>query len=93
MDDCTAKKVREVGHIPSELEELNKSLTNLDDELQVLATHLAQVLRSPTPSPTCDNNEADSRSDCPLANEIASSRRTVCRLTGSIQDLSDRLEV
>lgn len=93
MDECNAKQERQIGHIPSELEHLNKALADLEGGLENLATVLTPVLRSSTPSPACGQAEAEARSDCHLASEIAGCRRTTERLAGTIRDLKDRLEV
>ena len=93
MDTNEAKQERRIGHVPSEMEQLEKAVSSLEVELGGLGTVLTPVLRSQPPSPTCDAAEPDIRSDCPLANEIASSRRTTERLTRNIKDLKDCLEV
>ena len=92
MDSQKIKSERRVGHVPSEMEQLGKAVTALVVELDGLETILTPVLRSQKTSSTCDAVEPEPESDCPLANEIASSRRAVQQLTRTIRELKDRLE-
>lgn len=93
MDKDKAAVDPKVGHLIFEKEELCRAVRVMEEELEKLATAIMPVLRSPAPSPGCDKPESDSRSDCPLANEIGGTRRTVQRLTETIRDLMERLEV
>lgn len=94
MDNCEAnQQEREVGHIPSEMEWLDKALQVLGEEINGLITILTPVIHSSTTAAVCDASEPEARSDCPLAGEITSSRRTAERLAVTIRELKDRLEV
>lgn len=93
MDKNAAQQERSVGRVRSEKDGLNEAIVSLDNELDGLVTMLTPVLQSQPPTPTVGKEPTETNSDCPLAHEIAGSRRTVERFVTTIMDLKDRLEV
>lgn len=93
MDESNTEQERRIGHIHSELEDLNTALAGLEGGLENLATILTPVMRSPCTPAACGVSPPDARSDCPLAGEISGCCRATIRLAGVVQELKDRLEV
>ena len=86
-----ACEVKRSTQVDSYLSDTNRALAELEEALAAHANAISPVLRGALPPPANEKCQPD-EALCPVADKLRTISRTIHRLRGGLQDLTERTE-